>query len=101
MPQGKHSRLQNKFVNVINGIVEPNKTACAFPELQCICGTNAVVSDISVFTREHLPIDENGEIANVFEIAPDWIIEILSPGQRYAKVIKKIQCCLRHGTGMG
>ena len=101
MPQGKHSRLQDKFVNVINDTVEANKTACAFPELRCICGTNAVVPDISVFTWEHLPIDDNGEIANVFESAPDWMIEILSPGQRYAKVIRKIQCCLQHGTGIG
>ncbi|MGD1897449.1 MAG: Uma2 family endonuclease [Phormidesmis sp.] len=60
-----------------------------------------VVPDISVFTWEHLPIDDNGEIANVFSIAPDWMIEILSPGQRYPKAIRKIQCCLQNGTGMG
>ncbi|MBE9064506.1 Uma2 family endonuclease [cf. Phormidesmis sp. LEGE 11477] len=101
MPQGKHSCLRGNFVNVINNIVESNKTACAFPELQCICGTNAIVPDISVFTWEHLPIDDDEEIANVFETAPDWMIEILSPGQRYAKVIRKIQCCLQHGTDMG
>lgn len=101
MPQGKHSRLQDKFVNVINNTVEPSKVACAFPELRCVCGTNAVVPDIAVFTWEHLPIDDNGEIANVFSIAPDWMIEILSPGQRYPKVIRKIQCCLQHATSMG
>jgi len=101
MPQGKHSRLQDKLVNVINGIVEPSKTACAFPELRCICGSNAVVPDIAVFTWDHLPIDDNGEIANVFSIAPDWMIEILSPGQGYPKVTRKIQCCLQHGAEMG
>lgn len=93
--------LRLEFLNVINNTVEPSKKACAFPELQCVCGTNAVVPDISVFTWEHLPVDKNGKIANVFEIAPDWMIEILSPGQRYAKVIRKIQCCLQSGTGMG
>lgn len=101
MPQGKHSRLQDKFVNVINDAVESNKVACAFPELRCICGENAVVPDISVFSWERLPIEENGEFTNVFSIAPDWMIEILSPGQRYPKVIKKIQCCLQTGTSMG
>lgn len=101
MPQGKHSRLQDKFVNVINSAVEESKIACAFPELRCICGSNAVVPDIAVFTWEHIPVDEDGEIANVFSTAPDWMIEILSPGQRYAKVIKKIQCCLQHGTQLG
>ncbi|MEN8443443.1 MAG: Uma2 family endonuclease [Cyanobacteria bacterium J06555_13] len=101
MPQGKHSTLQLEFSNVINAAVRPNKIARAFPELRCICGTNTVVPDIAVFTQKRLPIDDNGEIANVFSIAPDWMIEILSPGQRYAKVIKKIQCCLHNGTGMG
>ena len=101
MPQGKHSRLQDKFVNVINDTVESNEVACAFPELRCICGTNAVVPDISVFTWDRLPIDDDGEFENVFPIAPDWIIEILSPGQSYPKVIKKIKCCLQNGTSMG
>ena len=101
MPQGKHSTLQLEFSNVINAVVKLNKIARAFPELRCICGTNVVVPDISVFMWEHLPIDDNGEIANVFETAPNWMIEILSPGQRYAKVIRKIQCCLQHGTGIG
>lgn len=101
MPQGKHSTLQLEFANVINAVVRPNKVARAFPELRCICGDNAVVPDIAVFTQKRLPVDDNGEIANVFSIAPDWMIEILSPGQRYPKVIKKIQCCLQHGTGMG
>ncbi|MEL7333476.1 MAG: Uma2 family endonuclease, partial [Cyanobacteria bacterium J06560_2] len=99
--QGKHSRLQDKFVNVINDTVESNKVACAFPELRCIFGNNAVVPDISVFSWKHLPIDDNGEFADVFSIAPDWMIEILSPGQRYTRVIKKIQCCLQNGTSMG
>ena len=101
MPSGKHSCLQNELANVINDTVESAKIACALMELQCICGTNAIVPDISVFLWDHLPIDDNGEIADEFSISPDWINEILSPGQRYPKVIKKIQCCLQHGTGMG
>lgn len=101
MPQGKHSRLQDKFVNVINDTVEPSEIACAFPELRCLCGNNAVVPDISVFTWDHILLDNNGEFANVFSIAPDWMLEILLPGQRYPKVIQKIQCCLQHGTQMG
>ncbi|MEL6489123.1 MAG: Uma2 family endonuclease [Cyanobacteria bacterium J06621_3] len=101
MPQGKHSCLRGGLASVINKTAESNRIAYAFPELQCICGANAVVPDIAVFTWEHIPIDDNGEIANVFSIAPDWMVEILSPGQSYPKVIKKIQCCLQHGTSMG
>jgi Uma2 family endonuclease len=39
------------------------------------------VPDVTVFTWARIPLDENGDIANVFNIHPDWTIEILSPEQ--------------------
>lgn len=101
MPQGKHGRLEDKLVKIINNAVEPNKVACAIPELRCTFGGSSIVPDIAVFTWERIPTDEDGEIANVFSLAPDWTIEILSPGQGIAKVTKKILRCLNHGTRMG
>ncbi len=55
----------------------------------------------TVFTWNHLPVDSNGEIADIFLSAPDWTIEILSPDQRPAKVTKKILRCLEQGTQIG
>lgn len=101
MPQGKHSRLQDKFVKVINAAVESKKIACAFPELRCTFDGASIVPDIAVFTWERIPREDNGEIANVFPLAPDWIIEILSPGQRPTKVTKKILRTLKNGGEMG
>ncbi|PZD75339.1 hypothetical protein C1752_00141 [Acaryochloris thomasi RCC1774] len=101
MPQGKRSRLQDKFVKVINSAVESEQVACAFPELRCTFDGASIVPDIAVFTWSRIPTDENGEIANVFLLAPDWTIEILSPGQRPTKVTKNILRCLRNGTQMG
>ncbi len=101
MPQGKHSRIQGKFVAAINTIVEQRKIACAFPELRCTFGERSIVPDITVFTWGRIPIDENGEIANVFPIAPDWMIEILSPDQSHTKVTKNILHCLKYGTQIG
>ena len=101
MPQGKHSRLQDKLVKVINAAVEPKKVACAFPELRCTFDGTSIVPDIAVFTWERIPTDKNGEIANVFPLVPDWIVEILSPGQRLTKVTKKILRSLKNGAEMG
>ena len=101
MPQGKHSRLQDKFVKVINGVVEPERIACAFPELRCTFDGRSIVPDIAVFTWDRIPTDDAGEIANVFPLAPDWTIEILSPGQRYTQVTKNILRCLKNGSQMG
>ena len=101
IPKGKHSRLQGEFVPAINGVVKPQKAACAFPELRCTFGGRSTVPDIAVFVWNRIPLDKTGEIANEFLLAPDWTIEILSPGQGHTKVTKNILHCLKHGTQMG
>lgn len=101
MPQGKHSLIQGELVPFINGVVKRQRIARAFPELRCTFGDRSIVPDIAVFRWERLPRDENGEIADEFNLAPDWTIEILSPSQSQTKVTKNILYCLKHGTQIG
>lgn len=101
MPQGKHSTIQGELVTALNAILKPAKIARAFPELRCTFGERSIVPDVSVFTWDRIPRDENGAVANTFLMAPDWIIEILSPDQSPTKVIKKILYCLNNETQMG
>ncbi|MEG4106512.1 Uma2 family endonuclease [Microcoleus sp. S13_C5] len=101
MPQGKHSRIQCELVSAINVAVKSKKIALAFPELRCTFGSRSIVPDVTVFTWERIPVDENGDVANVFETYPDWTIEILSPGQSQTKVTGNILHCLKNGTKMG
>ncbi|MDB9515164.1 Uma2 family endonuclease [Kamptonema animale CS-326] len=101
MPQGKHSILQGKLVTAINAVVEPTQIALAFPELRCSFGGRSVVPDVTVFAWERIPVDDNGDIANVFPIYPDWTIEILSPDQSQTKVTGNILHCLKHGSRLG
>ena len=101
MPQGKHSVIQEELGSAINAIVKKQKIARAFPELRCTFGGRSTIPDISVFEWSRIPCDQNGEIANVFPLAPDWTIEILSPDQSQTKVTKNILHCLKAGTQMG
>ena len=101
MPKGKHSRLQTYLAAEINQIATPKRLACAFTELRCTFGGRSLVPDITVFSWERIPLDENGEIKNEFEITPDWTIEILSPGQSSTRVINNILFCLNQGTKLG
>lgn len=101
MPQGEHSTIQTELPTAINVVVKPKKIARAFTELRCTFGGRSTVPDVSVFIWERIPRQENGRIANVFSIAPDWTIEILSPDQSQTKVTKNILHCLKHGTQMG
>jgi Uma2 family endonuclease len=101
MPQGKHSILQSRLGIAINQVGEPQKIGYAFPELTCTFGGRSFVPDIAVFEWLHIPLNAKGEIANVFPLAPDWIIEILSPEQTSTRVINKILFCLKHKTKLG
>ena len=101
MPQGKHSTVQGDLVPTINLALKPSRIARAYPELRCTFGDRSVVPDVTVFTWDRIPRDENGEVANVFPLAPDWTIEILSPDQSQTKVTKNILHCLKYETQIG
>jgi len=101
MPKGKHSAIQTFLAPAINQVAIPKKIARAFTELRCTFGGRSLVPDITVFSWKRIPVDENGEIENTFEIAPDWMIEILSPEQSSTRVIDNILFCLNHGTELG
>jgi Uma2 family endonuclease len=101
MPQGQHSVIQGELLIELNLDWRGKGIAQAFPELRCTFGGRAIVPGIAVFEDANIPYDENDEIENVFSIAPDWTIEILSPEQSTTKVLKKIDYCLANGTQMG
>lgn len=116
MPQGKHSTLQSELISAINQAGKTRKLAYAFPELRCTFAGRSIVPDIAVFEWQNIPLDKNGQIANKFTIAPDWIIEILSPDGRHKlpnairetrphqsanRVMRKIIFALNNGTKLG
>ncbi|MFQ3680386.1 MAG: Uma2 family endonuclease [Pseudanabaenaceae cyanobacterium] len=100
-PQGEHSLLQGKLCQAINRVTEGTKIALAFPELRCVFGGRAIVPDIAVFRWERIPRLPSGRIANPFEVPPDWVIEILSPEQKYSPVLSKLLACAEQGTELG
>ncbi|NJN23012.1 MAG: Uma2 family endonuclease [Leptolyngbya sp. RL_3_1] len=101
MPQGEHSTLQGDLVTALNGALKPSKIGRAYPELRCTFGGRSIVPDVSAFLWSRIPRRADGRVENVFDIAPDWMIEILSPQQSQTKVIRNIFHGLDHGTEMG
>ncbi len=90
MPTLFHSRLQRDFVNLINSQTDEYE---AIQELRCIVPPLSPVPDIVVIAVERLP-QEDGP----FPEAPDWMIEIRSPGQSTLDLQNKILHCLGNGT---
>jgi Uma2 family endonuclease len=101
MPQGQHSIIQRQLLFTIDPVLGNLGIAQAFPELRCNFAGRSIVPDVAVFESHRIPENDQGDVANVFEIAPDWTIEILSPGQSTTKVLRNIKHCIDHGTQMG
>jgi Uma2 family endonuclease len=101
MPKGKRSVIRTEVFTAINVVLKPQKIARAFSELRCTFGGRSTVPDVTVFTWDRIPRDDNGEIADIFQAAPDWTIEILSPEQNQTKVTRNILHCLDNGTQLG
>lgn len=101
MPKTRHSRLQSKLTGAINGVAEDKQIAYAFPELRCTFGGRSIIPDIAVFLWPNISVNEDGEPLDDVVVAPDWVIEILSPDQSANRVTGNILHCLKHGCQMG
>ncbi len=101
MPQGKHSRLQFKLRHVIASVAEASKLAGVFPELRCTFGGATIVPDVAIVRWDRIPCEASGQVANRFNLYPDWAIEILSPDQSQTKVLGNLLHCSQHGTELG
>ena len=98
MPKTAHSGIQAGLIKVIDPALIPSKAGRAFPELRCTFEGRSIVPDITVLPWAKIPRDKKGKLADELCAAPDWMIEILSPGQSQMKLFKKIAYALAHGT---
>ncbi|MFE1748341.1 Uma2 family endonuclease [Coleofasciculus sp. H7-2] len=101
MPKTRHSRLQEKLTGTINGVVEEQRIAYAFPELRCTFGGRSIVPDVAVLRWNRIEFNDEGEPVDDVFIAPDWAIEILSPEPSSNRVTGNILHCLKHGSQLG
>ena len=101
MPQFQHSTFQVEIATAINLIGKPQKLAFAFPELRCNFSDVSIVPDIAVMRWANIPFLANKRVANEAPIAPDWIIEILSPDQSPLRVMNKISSAITNGSELG
>ena len=101
MPNMHHSVLQSELTSLINQKGKGDRLASAFLELDFVMDDAMMVPDISVFASDRILVDENDEISNdLIKVAPDWLIEILSPEQSVTFLIDKIKLAILHGTKM-
>jgi len=97
-PKAKHSRLQSFFDRRINDHSEPERRGMALTELRCNFGARSLVFDVAYFDWDRIRFDETGEIEDDVFDPPDWIVEILSPGQTVANMTSRCAWCVANGV---
>lgn len=71
MPQGKHSTIQRDLTTAVEAVLKPERTGRAFSELRCTFGGSSIGPDIAGFASSRISRNEDGTIANRFELLPD------------------------------
>ena len=100
-PKLRHSIIQGEMFLKLVEHARPKKLGDVFPELRCTFRGGSYVFDLSFFLQERLPKpDAEDERADV-TIAPDLVLEILSPGQTVGELKKKMGSALRGGVRLG
>jgi Uma2 family endonuclease len=96
-PQKKHSRITKYLTNRLDQFAQPAGLGESFPELRCTFAGRSIVPDVVFLLRDHIEVDEHGEVVNETFRPPDIHVEIVSPDQS----VKKSRSKLEHSTGNG
>jgi Uma2 family endonuclease len=91
-PKGRHSILQARVAEFLNRFAEPRKLAFAFPELRTTYAGASLVPDVAVYRWERIPRDDSGDVEDDFWEPPDIAVEIVSPQQSVASLVRR---CVR------
>lgn len=97
-PKGRHSRLQDKIPERINGFAEPKRLAAAFPELRATFAGVSRVPDVAVYLWDRIPRTPDGRVADEFFAPPDIAIEIVSPDQHVGALIRRCVWFVENGV---
>ncbi len=90
MPQMKHSALQKRLMEHVNGFARRENSGESFPELRCTFAGHSIIPDVVFLREEHIGYDKGGELINQIVRPPDIHVEIVSPDQSARKCREKL-----------
>ena len=99
-PAGPHSRVASKLGGRLDGPFDAGEGGpggwIILDEPELHLGDAVLVPDLAGWRRERMPHVAEDVVA--FEIAPDWICEVLSPGTGTLDRVRKMPAYAREGV---
>ena len=97
-PKMSHAVVQVWFASRVDQFAIPRQLARAASECRIILGEETYVPDVIVFRWDRIPEDENGQVPDDVYIAPDLVLEILSPGQTVRSSLDRCRELVEYGV---
>lgn len=88
MPNAKHSGVATRLSAEIWLFLKKNKIGRVYNEAHFQIRANKRIPDVAFVSATRIPAD--GEPSQLWEIAPDLAVEVISPSDSYIKVFDKI-----------
>src|SRR5690349_9405205 len=101
-PQRKHALAQGAFFSALHGWAVENGSGRVGTEWDFRIqppgeGRRPLVPDVAYLSYERVPYEATAE-ADVPRVAPDVVVEIISPGDRWHDIDEKVRVYLAAGT---
>ncbi len=88
MPNAKHSGVATRLAIELGIFLKKSKIGRVYNEAHFQIRTNKRIPDVAFVSTSRIPAD--GEPSQLWEIAPDLAVEVISPSDSYIKVFDKI-----------
>jgi Uma2 family endonuclease len=99
-PKGRHCRLQLKLTDFFSDFAEPSGLAIALQELRTTYAGWSPVPDVAVYLWDRIPWDATGEVPDDYYEPPDIAVEIVSPEQSRAGLVRKCEWYMANGVSI-
>lgn len=73
----------------------------AYSELRCVFGGMALVPDLVFIRKGRIPKDSKGRMHEDLFLAPDLMIEVISPGQTVKSMLARLNRSVEAGVRLG
>jgi Uma2 family endonuclease len=100
-PQHKHGKIETKLASFLDSFAERARLGSACVELRCTFAGRSIVPDVVFLLKEHIELDEEGEVADVIRRPPDIHVEVVSPDRKLKRSHNKLVHSTSNGCQLG
>jgi Uma2 family endonuclease len=100
-PKRSHGTIQLTLGSLLLTHAQSRGLGRAYTEIRCIFGGMALVPDLVFIRKGRIPKDSRGKLEEDLFLAPDLMIEVISPGQTVKAMLARLNRSVEAGVRLG